>query len=545
VHSSAFVFVLATTLTTGLSLARQDASERSQREALDLVHSPVLPPAPPRFLASTGSSGTLYDNGATDGAGAYSNATAGTFGARRALLDDFAVPAASWILDGLVWTHVWSGGQTPPFGTGFELSFRDDAAGTPGSVVSTAVATGYAEVATGNVFFSRPEAASQAKFTPIALATGHYWLEAITVGASEDLWLVRSSVQGSECWLDYDDLGGLQPGSAQHGVPADLNFELSGTAETSGTCTLYDNGDPDGSNGLSNATAGVFGARRALVDDFVIPPSQSWDVDSLSWSHVWVGGQTPPFGTSAEVLLRTDAGGAPGPVSAVATNVAYTEIATGEVYFSRPEAFSTATFDPWTLTSGTHWLEGLVVGNDNDYWLVKEDVVGAECWLNYDDFGGLRPASSVFGQTVDLSFKLGGVTTTIGTKYCTPLPNSTGVEGEITARGSLLVVDNNVQLASCNLPKDQFGYYLNGLVAANVPTGNGILCIGGAIGRFRKQVASTGTAGLIVTQIDLTAIPRPTGGPHMVQQGETWLFTLWYRDGNTSNFTAGLSLTFQ
>jgi hypothetical protein len=35
-------------------------------------------------------------------------------------------------------------------------------------------------------------------------------------------------VTGSECWVDYDDVGGLQSGTTIFGVAADLNFMLTG-----------------------------------------------------------------------------------------------------------------------------------------------------------------------------------------------------------------------------------------------------------------------------------------------------------------------------
>ena len=78
------------------------------------------------------------------------------------------------------------------------------------------------------------------------------------------------------------------------------------------------------------------------------------------------------------------------------------------------------------------------------------------------------------------------------------------------------------------------------------PGSQGTLCLGGAVGRYAKQVANTGTAGVLVLVLDLTDTPTPNG-PVTVLAGETWNFQAWFRDknpGTTSNFTNGVSVTF-
>ncbi len=101
-------------------------------------------------------------------------------------------------------------------------------------MIATATITGYSEMGTGVTWFDRPGAESWATFDDIALGAGTYWIEATIVGPENDFWLVRNEVTMSECWVNYDDFGGLQPGSAFRGrrgstfVPRDLNFILTG-----------------------------------------------------------------------------------------------------------------------------------------------------------------------------------------------------------------------------------------------------------------------------------------------------------------------------
>ena len=74
----------------------------------------------------------------------------------------------------------------------------------------------------------------------------------------------------------------------------------------------------------------------------------------------------------------------------------------------------------------------------------------------------------------------------------------------------------------------------------------GNLCLGGRIGRYRKDVANSGPAGMLVLALDLTNTPTPSG-PVAILSGETWNFQCWFRDNNpnpTSNFTDARAVTF-
>ena len=393
----------------------QPSGSRTARTLLRRVHDAGLVDAGLVPGAVRGGGGTLdtasviYDNGSTDGSNGYTNGTVAVLGARRTLLDDFALGTTA-TLGGMEWTHLWQT-ASPPFGSGAEMDLRLDAGGAPGAVAQSASVTTYTETATGNVYFDRVEALSCITILPITLDAGTYWHESTIVGPDNDYWLVRATVTGSECWTNYDDLGGLRPGSDTFGVEADLNFQLTTgcDAPACGDCVgaLVDNGPTDGSNGYSNATIQVLGARRTLLDDFVLASDAG--VDTLRWTHVWDGGAPPPFGTSAELAFRSDAGGAPGQVLTQANVTAYCEGPSGFVFFSRPEAESAVSFVPVSLLGGVpYWFEGTVVGADNDFWMVRSTVTGAECWTNYDDFGGLHPGSALFGVAADLNFCLRG-----------------------------------------------------------------------------------------------------------------------------------------
>lgn len=170
---------------------------------------------------------TLYDNGLPNGVNGYSNAVDSVFGARRTILDDFRIGDPNgWRITDFHWRSVWNSEQ-PGHGSSMELSFRADDNGTPGAVVATANITNYMETGTGNSYFSRPEAEHWADFDAIDLGPGTYWFEATVVGGDNNFWLTADQ-QGNECWVNYDDLGGLQSGSTVFGAPSDVNFIITG-----------------------------------------------------------------------------------------------------------------------------------------------------------------------------------------------------------------------------------------------------------------------------------------------------------------------------
>ncbi|MCP3915714.1 MAG: hypothetical protein GY711_09175 [bacterium] len=137
----------------------------------------------------------------------------------------------------------------------------------------------------------------------------------------------------------------------------------------------------------------------------------------------------------------------------------------------------------------------------------------------------------------------------LGASYCGPaVPNSTGSPATIEAFGWIRVSDNDFTLTARDLPPFQFGYFLASRTQAFVamPGGSdGNLCLGGTIGRFYAQVASSGPAGTISIPVDLMGMPPPLTN---VAAGEAWNWQCWYRDvnpGPTSNFSEGREVIFE
>lgn len=138
----------------------------------------------------------------------------------------------------------------------------------------------------------------------------------------------------------------------------------------------------------------------------------------------------------------------------------------------------------------------------------------------------------------------------IGTSYCTANANSTGATGVLEAFGSAVAADNQFELRASSLPPGAFSLYITSLTQASVPMpggSQGVLCLGGDIGRFLPQVFQADASGASQSTIDLTQLPTPTGAV-AAAAGETWNFQCWHRDTGatpTSNFTSPTSVLFQ
>ena len=64
----------------------------------------------------------------------------------------------------------------------------------------------------------------------------------------------------------------------------------SGSAALADGGLIYDNGSPDGDNGLSMLFDGGFGAMREIADDFVLKGGPGWLVNGHSFSYLWNDG---------------------------------------------------------------------------------------------------------------------------------------------------------------------------------------------------------------------------------------------------------------
>ncbi|MCP3914365.1 MAG: hypothetical protein GY711_02285 [bacterium] len=97
---------------------------------------------------------------------------------------------------------------------------------------------------------------------------------------------------------------------------------------------------------------------------------------------------------------------------------------------------------------------------------------------------------------------------------CEAVPNSSGVAAQILVAGSLHLALSNMTLVAFSCPANTFGIFLCGPSAADVPFGNGVLCIDPfSPGVLRlPPIVLTSVFGDALLAVDAAALPPPFTG---------------------------------
>lgn len=140
--------------------------------------------------------------------------------------------------------------------------------------------------------------------------------------------------------------------------------------------------------------------------------------------------------------------------------------------------------------------------------------------------------------------------TTLARTSCTSNANSTGVPGVLTASGFSNAAANSLTLSVSDLPGNVFA---QGLVSRNSGSGQvleGLLCLGGNIGRYFTSggLFLTDASGQGSFSPNLTQTPQGAGFVS-IMPGETWYFQVFYRDVvggvQTANLSSAVEILFQ
>jgi hypothetical protein len=138
----------------------------------------------------------------------------------------------------------------------------------------------------------------------------------------------------------------------------------------------------------------------------------------------------------------------------------------------------------------------------------------------------------------------------VGVPFCSPgNPTSLGAPAEIRAFGSNVAGGNPLAIVATGLPSNSPGYFLCSRTTGSAmpPASQGILCLGGNIGRNSVPVLMSASQGRRFGRfVDTLAIPG--NPPSAASAGQTWYFQAWFRDavgGNaTSNFSDAVAILF-
>jgi hypothetical protein len=152
-------------------------------------------------------------------------------------------------------------------------------------------------------------------------------------------------------------------------------------------------------------------------------------------------------------------------------------------------------------------------------------------------------AGDVYAQNVHADGSLGLVSSCTFAGHCVGAPNSVGAGARMGASGGASVGLANLVLEASAAPPGQIGVFVMGTQQAQVPFGDGFLCVGGTVLRL-LPASFVGPSGLATHALDYDAFPADQIAP-----GSTWNFQFWYRDppgplGSGFNLSDALSVSF-
>jgi hypothetical protein len=188
----------------------------------------------------------------------------------------------------------------------------------------------------------------------------------------------------------------------------------------------------------------------------------------------------------------------------------------------------------WIDHAGTPWSDS--------YAAVSESAPGSfevAGSTQGDLFGG--PANGI-SKTFVAHFEACGFGPP--TSYCPGSLNSTGTAALLADQGSTSIVLNDLRFTVVGGPPGEKGVVIVGTHQAQVPFGNGTLCLGGSVQRILPAVTLS-AEGKGIHQVDFEDPSQPTA---QITPGSTWYFQFWYRDSAAGigdfNLSNGLSATF-
>jgi hypothetical protein len=171
---------------------------------------------------------------------------------------------------------------------------------------------------------------------------------------------------------------------------------------------VYDNGDPDGVNGLA---CGYYnGYSNWLIDDFTL--DQDVTITGAQIHFLWNSGSSSNLETVRVCFVQDTGECDPDTGEAFATVEAdeFEEYTTGNMYFSRPEIVVDCNFEGVALNAG-HWFVGIQpdgISEDLAYWLTAPLKDCCHQWdAPYFGYTRWTPGSNL-GYNYDLAWAIFG-----------------------------------------------------------------------------------------------------------------------------------------
>jgi len=126
--------------------------------------------------------------------------------------------------------------------------------------------------------------------------------------------------------------------------------------------------------------------------------------------------------------------------------------------------------------------------------------------------------------------------------FCVTSPNSVGPGALMSFGGSQSIAANDLVLIASGCPPTTYGLFYLGTQPMQIPFGNGVRCVGGAV--LRMPILTTTATGDASMPVNLYNLPAGQG----VVAGSVRYFQLWYRNpaagGSGFNLSDGLEVRF-
>jgi len=227
----------------------------------------------------------------------------------------------------------------------------------------------------------------------------------------------------------------------------------------SGMQVLWDNGLPDGRNGVSCVLWPAYPLDREVIDDFTVPAG-GWSVCDGHFRIVTYSGAGPEIIDAVRVFFYKSTGPCePDMQLYKALDTTFNAYLTGDVYFSRPEIAVDCQFDCIDLGPGEWWVCFQPEMDDNSFWLTTTE---SECsiFVSYPDLGAPKWTWGFyqFDDYYDVSFMLTGGAEP---KICCD-----GVNMQFGNAGPGTTVTGQIYVCNCGEPGSYLNWYVD---TATVP----------------------------------------------------------------------------
>lgn len=183
------------------------------------------------------------------------------------------------------------------------------------------------------------------------------------------------------------------------------------------------------------------------------------------------------------------------------------------------------------LGTGGRTFEHQAVGSSNFYQWCDGVAASADRAVAVGQWGSFNGWISV----VD--------TTPIGARYCTPNANSTGRAASILAMGEASVTSNSLELCVDGGSRNARGRFVQGTTQTQIPFGDGVQCVGGAVFGLRFIDSNIGGSAFLGVTFGAQSIPAG-----MVLPGSTWHYQYVFLDPDAPGFgvnsSDALAITF-